>query len=115
MFDFEKLDIYQVLRELNHKVFVFLNNHPDMDTFIRDQWKKKSQGSVLHLAESTSRINNEDKKNLIIISRGCIFESVTLLQQVFDLNLITPEEYEEFYQKYEQSSKMLLGMYRSYT
>ena len=97
MFDFEKLDIYQVLRELNNKVFVFLSNHKDIDEFIRDQWKKNSQNSVLHLAESTSKINNEDKKNYIITSRGYIFESVTILQQVFDLNLISPEEYEEFY------------------
>ena len=115
MFDFEKLDIYQVLRELNHKVFVFINNHTEIDEFIRNQWKKNSQDSVLYLAESTSKVNNEEKKNYIITARGCIFESVVILQQIFDLNLITPEEYEEFYQKYEQSSKMLLGMYRSYT
>jgi hypothetical protein len=50
MFDFEKLDIYQVLRELNQRVFTFLNNHPEIDEFIRLQWKKASQNSVLNLA-----------------------------------------------------------------
>ena len=29
MFDFEKLDIYQVVRELNHKVYIFLSEHLD--------------------------------------------------------------------------------------
>ena len=37
MFDFEKLDIYQVLRELNHKVFVFLNNHPEIVKILLDR------------------------------------------------------------------------------
>jgi four helix bundle protein len=114
MFDFEKLDIYQVLRELNQKVFVFLNNHPEIDEFIRGQWKKSSQNSVLNLAESTGRVTNTEKKDYITISRGSVFESVAILQQIFDLNLITPEEYQQFYDKYEQASKMLLGMFRSY-
>jgi four helix bundle protein len=114
MFDFEKLDIYQVVRELNQKVFVFLNNHTEIDEFIRLQWKKASQNSVLNLAESTGRVTNTDKKQYITIARGSVFESVAILQQVFDLNLITPEEYQQFYDKYEQASKMLLGMYRSY-
>jgi four helix bundle protein len=114
MFDFEKLDIYQVVRELNQKVFVFLNNHPEIDEFIRLQWKKASQGSVLNLAESTGRVTNTEKKQYITIARGSVFESVAILQQVFDMGLITPEEYQQFYDKYEQASKMLLGMFRSY-
>jgi len=114
MFDFEKLDIYQVLRELNHKVFVFINNHPEIDEFIRMQWKKASQNSVLNLTESTGRVTNTEKKEYITIARGSVFESVAILQQIFDLNLITPEEYQQFYDKFEQASKMLLGMFRSY-
>jgi len=114
MFDFEKLDIYQVLRELNQKIFVFLNAHTEIDEFIRLQWKKASQGSVLNLAESTGRVTNTEKKQYITVARGSVFEAVAILQQVFDMGLITPEEYQQFYDKYEQSSKMLLGMFRSY-
>ena len=42
MFDFEKLDIYQVLRDLNYRVFVFLNEDKKIDPYVRDLWKKAS-------------------------------------------------------------------------
>jgi four helix bundle protein len=114
MFDFEKLDIYQVLRDLNHKVFTYLGEDEKIDQYIKDQWKKASQDSVLNLVEGTGKMINTDKKELLTISRGNIFQCVAILQQVFDLNLISTEKYEELYGKYEQASKMLLGMYRSY-
>ena len=114
MFDFEKLDIYQVLRDLNYRVFTYLNEDKKIDQNIRDQWKKASQSSVLNLAEGTGRMTTEDKKHYLTISRGSIFESVALMQQVFDQGNIDTKIYEELYAKYEQASKMLLGMYRSY-
>ena len=114
MFDFEKLDIYQVLRDLNYKVFSFLNEDKKVDPYTKDQWKRASQSSVLNLAEGTGRMTPSDKKHFLTISRGFIFECVALMQQVFDQGQIETKLYEELYEKYEQASKMLLGMYRSY-
>ena len=51
MFDFEKLDIYQVLRDLNNRVFTYLGEDKKIDQYIKDQWKMASQGSVLNLVE----------------------------------------------------------------
>ena len=114
MFDFEKLDIYQVLRDLNYKVFSFLNDDKKVDPLVKDQWKSASQGSVLNLAEGTGRMTISDKKHYLTISRGSIFQCVALMQQVFDQGQIETKLYEELYEKYEQASKMLLGMFRSY-
>ena len=114
MFDFEKLDIYQVLRDLNNRIFTYLVEDERIDQYIKDQWRKASQGSVLNLVEGTCKMTNTDKKDLLTLSRGNIFQCVAILQQVFDLNLIPADKYEELYGKYEQASKMLLGMYRSY-
>ena len=114
MFDFEKLDIYQVLRDLNFKVFSFLNEDKKVDPLVKDQWKRASQSAVLNLAEGTGRMTIPDKKHFLTISRGGIFESVALMQQVFDQGQIETKLYEELYEKYEQASKMLLGMFRSY-
>ena len=114
MFDFEKLDIYQVLRDLNYKVFTFLNEDKKIDPYVQDQWKKASQSAVLNLAEGTGRMTVSDKKHYLTTSRGSIFECVALMQQVFDLGQVDAKLYEELYGKYEQASKMLLGMYRSY-
>jgi len=114
MFDFEKLDLYQVLRDLNFKVFSFLNKANEVDPYIQDLWKKASQSSVTNLAEGTGRMTPTDKKHYLTIARGSVFECVALMQQVFDQGQIETKLYEELYEKYEQASKMLLGMFRSY-
>jgi len=115
MFDFERLDIYKVLRDLNHMVYSMLSKDIVIDPMIKEQWKKVSLNAVLNLVEGTGRIVNTEKQVFLTSSRGNIFESVAILQQVFDLGNITSEQYKELYEKYEQASKMLLGMYRSYS
>ena len=114
MFDFERLDIYKVLRDLNRMVYFMLNKDIVIDPYIKEQWKKASQSAVLNLVEGTGRISNTEKQLFLTNARGNIFESVAILQQVFDLGYITSEQYQELYDKFEQASKMLLGMYRSY-
>jgi len=63
MFDFERLDIYNVLRDLNHAVFTLFNEDIDIDPFIKEQWDMASQSAVLNLVEGTGRIENTDKKH----------------------------------------------------
>jgi four helix bundle protein len=115
MFDFEKLDLYHVVRNVNADIFTFLNGANFVDSLIIEQWKKATLGILMNLAEGTGRIAVNDKKQFITMARGNVNESVALLQLSKDQNAIEEEKYEEFYSKYEQISKMLLGMFRSYS
>jgi four helix bundle protein len=115
MFDFEKLDVYQVVKEQNNKVIQFLSSNNEIDSLLKDYWKKSSLSSVLNLAEGTGRKNTDEKKDFLTSSRGNIFESATILQTVRDLGWIDEMTYMDFYDGYEKASKMLLGMYRSYS
>ncbi len=115
MFDFEKLDVYQIAKEQNVKVLMFLRNLKEVDPYLTDQWKRASLSSLLNLAEGTGRMTESDKRHYLTIARGSIFESVAILDLLKCLDLIPAKEYEEFYNKYEQISKMLLGMFRSYS
>jgi four helix bundle protein len=115
MFDFEKLDVYQITKEQNVKVLMFLRNLKDVDPYLIDQWKRASLSSLLNLAEGTGRMTESDKRHYLTIARGSIFESAAILDLLKSLELISAKEYEEFYNKYEQISKMLLGMFRSYS
>jgi four helix bundle protein len=115
MFDFEKLEVYQVIRELNSSVYNFLNQQTELDPYLKDQLKRASLSALLNLSESTGRMTVNDKKHFITISRGSVNECVSLLQVAKDLGYINDEEYNGFYGRYEQASKMLLGMYRSYS
>lgn len=115
MFDFEKLDVYQVVKEQNNKVLVFLNENHGIDEMLLKSWKEASLAIVLNLAQGTGRKNPNEKKHFLTLARGFVFESATILQIVRDFNLIEEYKYQELYDGYEKASKMLLGMFRSYT
>lgn len=114
MFDFEKLDVYQVVKEQNNKVLTFLKKNSDVDPLLAERWKNASLNSVLNLAEGTGRKSTTEKKEFLAAARGNIFESATILQIIRDLGQIDEMTYQDYYDGYEKASKMLLGMFRSY-
>ena len=115
MFDFEKLDVYQLTKEQNVKVLTYLTGAVGIDPYMLDQWKRASLSSLLNLAEATGRMTESDKRQFLTISRGSIFEAVAILDLLKSMNIVAENVYKEFYAAYEQISKMLLGMYRSYS
>lgn len=114
MFDFEKLEVYQVIKNHNVKVQKYLLSKPNLDEYIMAQWKKASLDILLNLAEGTGRMSDVEKREYLTLSRGCVFESVAIIDLLKGMGLISEDLYKEFYDGYEQASKMLLGMYRSY-
>ena len=114
MFDFEKLDVYQVVKSNNAKILKFIFGHPSMDPFVKEQWKRANLNIIINLAEGTGRMTNAEKKTFLTDARGKVFESVALLETVKELEWIDETTFKEFYDGYEQISKMLLGMIRSY-
>jgi len=69
---------------------------------------------LLNLAESTGHMNDAEKREFITYARICVFESVAILDLLKSMGTITDNVFKEIYDGYEQASKMLLGMYRSY-
>lgn len=114
MFDFEKLEVYQVIKKHNVKVQNYLLSKPAIDEYIMAEWKKTSLNILLNLAEGTGKMNDAEKREYLVLSRGCVFESVALIDLLKGMGALSEELYKEFYDGYEQASKMLLGMYRSY-
>ncbi|MDP1622421.1 MAG: four helix bundle protein [Bacteroidales bacterium] len=115
MFDFEKLDVYGIVKEQNLKVLSILKSNKEIDPYIMDQWKRASISILLNLAEGTGRMTEQDKRHFYNIARGSVYESVAILGLVKDLNHITEKIYVDLYQGYESCSKMLLAMYRSFS
>jgi four helix bundle protein len=113
MFDFEKLDVYTYLRALNKEVLKFLFGSSVVDPYLKEQWKRATLSAAVNLAEGVGRISDADKKHFFTIARGSIFESVSLMHVISDLDQMTPAQFTAFYDQYETVSKMLLGLYRS--
>jgi four helix bundle protein len=114
MFDFEKLDVYQIVKSQNLKVLSILKTNKSIDPYLMDQWKRASLSILLNLAEGTGRMAEQDKQHFLTIARGSVFESVAILGLLNDLQLLAEKDYQDLYNGYESSSKMLLAMYRSY-
>ena len=113
MFDFEKLELYQVLKSLNIEVLKFLASNRNIDEYFRDQWRKATLSAAFNLAEGTGRMSNADKKRFYTIARSSVFECVAIMQIVKEMEWMDQQTYDHFYDKYTQCSKMLLAMWRS--
>ncbi|HRY32135.1 MAG TPA: four helix bundle protein [Bacteroidales bacterium] len=115
MFDFERLELYQIAKEQTILLLGFLQSDSRIDDYLKDQWKRANFSIYLNLIEGTGRISENDKKHFLTIARGSVYESVAILNLVKDMNEIDEDRYNDLYQRYESISKMLLGMYRSYS
>lgn len=113
MFDFEKLDLYQIVKEQNQAILRFILDGSINDAFLSEKLKNATISVQLFLAEGSGRFGSKDKKQCIMSSRSSVFECVALLDVIKDLGMIGPDQYKEFYDRYETISKMLLGMYRN--
>jgi four helix bundle protein len=113
VFDFEKLEVYQVVKSQNLKALALLSESTSIDLFIKDQWKRASLSALLNLAEGTGRMTVQDKKHYYTIARGSVFECAAILDLLHGMKIVEEEIYQELYAGYEQCSKMLLAMYRS--
>ena len=114
MFDFEKLEVYQVIKNHNIKVQKYIISKPDIDPEILAKWKKASLDILINLSEGTGRMSDAEKREFLTLARGCVFVSVAIIDLLKGMGSLSEEIYKEFYDGYEQASKMLLGMYRSY-
>jgi four helix bundle protein len=113
LFDFEKLEVYAKIRELNKELLPWIFKHQEKHSYLCDQLKRASLSAMLNLSEGTGRMSIQDKKQFYIRARASVFESVSILQVLNDLGILSDESYDFFYDRFEQVSKMLLGMIRN--
>ena len=116
MFDFEKLEVYQICKQQNVEVLTYLKHVGKGidDEFLKEKWRNATVDIVLNMVEGVGRIPKPDKKAFITVARGYVFECVALTNLIGELYPDQRDKMDEFYQKYESLSKMLLGMIRSF-
>jgi four helix bundle protein len=112
MFDFEKLSVYQKAKLLNKEILNFCKNN-SINPYIKNQLSRASISFVINIAEGSGKFSWPDKRNFYTISRGSIYECVSLFEIIKDNNKIEDSEFQYFYGKLEEVSKMLLGLIRS--
>jgi len=113
MFDFEKLEVYKKAKELNKEILKFLKENKQIDSYLRDQLRRASISMVINIAEGSGKFSKADKKNFYTIARGSVYECVSLFEIIFEEKQISKELFDNFYNKFEIISKMLLGLINS--
>ncbi len=114
MFDFEKLVVYQKVRSTNVAILKYLDQQKSLDPYIEDQLKRASMSILLNLTEGVGRRTSPDKRRFVNVARSSLFEVVSILQILSDMNLMEEPLYKQLYEEYADISRMLLALYRSY-
>ena len=113
MFDFEKLEVYQKAKSLNKMVQQLIRSNRTIDSYLRDQLRRASISMVINIAEGSGKFSLGDKRNFYTISRGSVYECVSLFELLLDDASIDAETFQKFYAEFETVSKMLFGLIQS--
>jgi four helix bundle protein len=113
MFDFEKLEVYSKAKSLNKEVLKFLRENKSIDNYLRDQLKRASISIIINIAEGSGKFSKADKSNYYAISRGSVYECVSLLEIILDEYYIDQRQYDLFKSQFEVISKMIMGLIKS--
>ncbi len=113
MFDFQKLTVYTKAKELNRDILALLSDS-EFDRHVNDQLKRATFSILLNLAEGSSRFSNADRRRFMIIARGSAFECVAVIDFLVDNKLIDQKTYHDFFNRYEEISKMLYALIRKF-
>jgi four helix bundle protein len=114
MFDFEKLEVYQMAKTLVVDSLKTIYSNTALDPYIKEQWRRAGMGILLNLSDATARMNAEEKRQSLTLARSAVFECVAILEVASQLGHIPLAEGQAYYERYEAVSKMLLAMYRSH-
>ena len=112
MFDFENLIVYQKAKAFNRAVQE-LQAGQNFDKSVRDQLRRASLSIQLNIAEGSGKFTSSDRCKFLIIARGSVYESISLLESLLDEKQIDAAVYREFYGKGEEISKILFAMIRN--
>lgn len=110
MFDFENLEVYKKTKQFNLSINKLLIHHDKLDYSIQNQLRRASLSILLNIAEGSGRRTNLEKRNFYSIAKGSVYENVAVLDLLKDLNILTAQEYQQYYDLLEELSKMLSAL-----
>ena len=110
-FQFEKLHVYAMARELVKEVYFLQKSFPSDERYALSSQVRRSITSVVaNIAEGNSRTSMKEKIHFVEISYGSLLEAFSELQIAQDLTFITKESLDSLRPKFIEVAKMLSGL-----
>lgn len=95
-FRFEELDVWQLAFEYAKKVYLITKEFPKDEVYgITSQLRRASLSVSLNIAEGKGRFSNREFKQFLFVSRGSLYESITLIKFSKELSYISVGQHDE--------------------
>lgn len=107
-FKFEELKIWEEAVKFSSEIYTLTKKFPKEEQFgITSQLNRAAVSVSLNIAEGEGRGSDPDLSRFIQIAIGSLNEVVTILYICKEQNYIDQKEFDLFYKRCEQISKML--------
>ncbi|MCB9231805.1 MAG: four helix bundle protein [Bacteroidia bacterium] len=106
-FPFQKLEVYKRARNINKKVFQFLQANPQIGKELRDQLSRAALSVPLNISEGSGRFSNRDKRHYYVTARSSALECVACFDAILDQQQVNEVFYESITDDYASLTKML--------
>ena len=112
-YSFEKLEVWQLARQLKKEVYLITRGFPKEELYgYTSQMRRAASSITVNLAEGSGRANNTDKAYFTNMAISSALEIIDHLIGVFDLELISEEEYTCMRLDLDQIIKKLNSLYK---
>ncbi len=114
MFSYQKLDIYEIAKDIVKKTYKITKGLPAFEQYgLISQMNRAAISIPSNIAESSGRISKKEKSQFISIAYGSLMELTCQLEIAMDLNYIDSLSYDE-YIKICKNLSVKLSNYRKY-
>jgi four helix bundle protein len=95
-FCFEELDVWKLAFDFGEKIYTATKKFPRDEVYgISMQIRRASLSVSLNIAEGKGRYSVKEFKKFLLIARGSLYETITLLMMCLKLGYLTSKEYED--------------------
>lgn len=114
MFDFEKLDVYNLALDFCQDVEDLVKILPKQEWSLADQLKRASLSIPLNIAEGSGRISDKERKHYFSVSRGSVFECVPILTLLVRRDFMNRETHSGLREKLSRLTQMLVKLIQKF-
>jgi four helix bundle protein len=107
MFDFERLEVYKMSKLYYLEISKIIESKKELNFATINQLSRSSLSIVLNIAEGSGRFSNADKRRFYIISRGSVFETVSIADVLTDKGVLSSADFQKIHNDAEIISKKL--------
>ena len=116
MYNFEKLEVWHVSRELVKEVYLLLRQFPTEERFaLCDQIRRAVISIPSNIAEGDSRVSPKEQMHFFEIAYGSLMEVYCQLHIAIDLGYLQKDQEKvlEVFRQIERIARMLSGLHKS--